>query len=650
MRTRLCPFQRPSRPQPRKTHLNRGQVIVVFAVTLLALIFFAGLAIDSGSLYVTYGQLRRAIDAAAVAAANDYKAEGAGNVAPPLSRMKAAALEVMKLHNLKEINADGTPAMDLKVYVCDRDGDRVRDADLVTFAPEFFNICPDTTTDSARKLVWIDAQLKAPLYFLSLLGFRNVPLRAQAIAEAAPIDLVIVIDTSESMASETGGYGVGAFDPATCNAANNCEPLHSAKVAAKGLIDTLYDGYDHVAIVHYDVMAPATSAIPMREDLTLAKSDVDALQVHDDPPFTKLRPQWFYVHLDSNPTQALQGFNPVYPEDRDGNGLDSDPGAACTLTLPVNTAERWDATIDPFHLTEDGTPCDDASKFDSYDWDADGVYTDNDDTLARQWLLNHGCDLVNNPGACKPIWTYFTTNSTCTGCGIRVGAEVLKRDGRPNSVWVMVFLSDGLVNLSDTPTSNPDIPATFPNGFCNGGIGSYAWGNSCLDIDKGRHTIQVDANGDGDYTDPGDSVYQDFGNSRHCLDNPATTCPPGSVSALSDTTLYSVYDYALDMIDYAGLQKSANTSESAASGSDIAMYSIGLGDAGNTPSGASGPIGEYLLRYMAQIGDDGDRATDPCDGEPSETSCGQYYYSPSGAGLRAIFNEISTRIYSRLTK
>ena len=75
-------------------------------------------------------------------------------------------MEVMKLHNLDETT------MDLQVYVCDQDGDRLRDPTLAIDQPEFYAQCPDTTTDSARKLVWIDATQKAPLYFLSLLGFQ----------------------------------------------------------------------------------------------------------------------------------------------------------------------------------------------------------------------------------------------------------------------------------------------------------------------------------------------------------------------------------------------------------------------------------------------------------------------------------------------
>ncbi len=52
---------------------QHGQVLVIFAVALVALLLFVGLAVDSGVLYVTYGQLKRASDAAAVAAANNFK-------------------------------------------------------------------------------------------------------------------------------------------------------------------------------------------------------------------------------------------------------------------------------------------------------------------------------------------------------------------------------------------------------------------------------------------------------------------------------------------------------------------------------------------------------------------------------------------------
>ncbi len=55
----------------------------------------------------------------------------------------------------------------------------------------------------------------------------------------------------------------------------------------------------------------------------------------------------------------------------------------------------------------------------------------------------------------------FTGLSTCSGCGVRQGANQLKGGGRFGSVWVMVFLSDGAANLSDTHATNDQIPAVL---------------------------------------------------------------------------------------------------------------------------------------------------------------------------------------------
>jgi hypothetical protein len=659
MRIPLCrfhPFNRVRFHLLRKTKPGRGQVIVIFAVTLLAMIFFAGLAIDAGSLYVTYSQLRRAIDAAAVAAANDYKAEGLDpNFADFRPRMRKAAMEVMKLHGLNETD------MDLKLYVCD-DG---------SAAPaDFIILCP-VAPDSPRKLVRIDATLKAPLYFLFLLGFQAVPLESHSVAEAAPIDLVIVIDTSESMANETWDYPTdgSSYDPWTCNHATydpatdptdlRCLPLGNAKDAAKELIKTLYDGYDHVAVVNFDVVAPATDTVPMREDLQDAIDDVEALNVRNDPPIEKIRYKWYPftkdIYGDATKENFVMGFNPVHLEDQSGDGNEDDsvvfqsnPDPSCKKgTLDVanwnsltDMNDRWDSSKSTAGWDGGGIPCDVDNKIESYDMNGDGIYTDQDDLDIRAYLEDGTktypyapcSDASTNPPTCPmPYYYYLTPNSTCTGCGIRVGAQVLKNEGRSNSVWVMVFLSDGLVNLSDTHDSDPTfVTSQFPLGFCTGGLGSFMWGNDCVDNRK-----------------------DDTVSPRYCLlDTSSATCPPGSTYvAGGDTTLYTPYDYALDMVDYAALTDSENAAEVAGEpGTKIAIYSIGLGGAGDVPAGASGPIGEYLLRYAASVGDDGSRKDDPCDGVATQTKCGQYYYTSTGAGLSEIFNDISSRIYSRLTQ
>jgi hypothetical protein len=558
------------------------------------------------------------------------------------------------------------------VYVCDADGNGERDPSLATANPEFFAQCPVTNIAASklgRKLVWLDATVSAPLYFLQLLGFHIVPMTSSSIAEAASIDLVIVIDTSQSMANATVPSING--DPTACNATDTCEPLLSAKNAANSLIDTLYPNYDQVAIVGFDVMAKnfsnhleGSTWYEMRTNLTAAKADVANLKVHDDPD-----PRLVWYDWSSATELVVDGmqtlgyhFNPVYPEDRDGDGLDADPNAdpkECDSAQP-GFDSRW----------QDNKPCDMDTILDAFngddhgtDWGADpahDLYTPAD-TLFSKALVAAGtaCDANNYDSCNPPAWTKLTVNSTCTGCGIRVGAQILKRNGRPKSVWVMVFLSDGVANLSDTSDTVSDrtiVPAGFKNGFCNGGIDSYMWSNGCLDTRKQIKTHNLALNAAGKIKEGAEATsktitVKDFYDTRFCIDTSPTTCPPGSQYVTgANVVKYSVYDYALDMADYAALSTSLNRHEvPEGEGSDISIFSIGLGDLHPNVSG-SNPIGEYLLRYLANVGTDNDRSTDECEGKATEISCGQYYYAPSGAGLRTIFNDISKKIFTRLTK
>jgi hypothetical protein len=95
------------------------------------------------------------------------------------------------------------------------------------------------------------------------------------------------------------------------------------------------------------------------------------------------------------------------------------------------------------------------------------------------------------------------------------------------------------------------------------------------------------------------------------------------------------------------------------------IFTIGLGDqlinntscdttvwGGMEPGGQCEPdVGEQLLRYIANVGDNGDPrpADDPCATKPAGTSCGNYYYSPTGSGLLQVFEAIASRIFTRIT-
>ena len=640
--------------QLNRDRLQRGQSLVIFAFAMIGLIAAVGLAVDAGSMYVRYGQLKRAIDAAAITAANEFK------TGQSLDKLYQAAEEVIKMHEID------MGAVDLEVYICDAytqdlvepysgDSDGTRDRYLQTVEPDFYDRCPNTESGlvAPRKLVWVEATQVAPLYFMSVLGFTDVPLRAHSITEAAPVDLVIVIDVSESMGSDTPGFVPADFNPTDCNTNNTCQPLADAKYAAQELTKKMHQGYDRVALVTFDTSAE-THAIPNIQGITTSLSDdmgqVDAaiqgINLHDDAPFNRLWPMWKNPGLaDGSGPKNYFAFNPVNPEDRDGDGEDADPRFPPCIDVDGtdNTAyanccnlddDRWDE--DPkfsgWNFSNDGFPCDSDKYLDAYDWDQDGVWT----------MSDHDTSVAYLGGSVSDDLLYqLSPLSTCSGCGIREANAILNNHGRAGAVWIIVFLSDGAVNYANVP---PVIPTQYTNGFCFGtalddnpatlavetgtspSMFSWAWNAMCKDRDT---------------------------STRFCIDDDIDTCPPGSVwddpaSKLYREVQYSVFDYALDMTDDTALTEVTGDEPI---GNDIGIFTIGLGAVVKESGGVvTDTYGEDLLRYMAAVGDDGDRTTDPCATVDPKESCGQYYYAPSGEELLPIFEEIANRIYTRISQ
>ena len=599
---------------------NKGQVLVIFAISLLVLLVFIGLAVDGSQLFLNYTRLKRAVDAASVAAANDFRR------ASTLDEMDKAALEILNMHQID------TQTVQIKVYMCDEvnnttglpPGDGIRDPNLATEVPEFYKLCP--ASGLQKKLIYVRAYENSPTYFVSLLGIQTIPISTTAVAEAAPVDLVIVLDTSGSMGRDSTGFNTGDFNPAACNAANNCQPLRAAKDAAKYLINSLYNGYDRAAVVTFDAQAHTRVQLTDNSgDLDAASAAVDSqVKLHYDAPVNKLFASWYNAGTNGR-------FNPVNPEDRDNNGDDADPknSPAADSTVCTPDGSGWFGG-DPNSTPPTGIPCDYSNRNDAFDWDQDGHYSD--DTCAdnpnsdycktTQWIASNGpMSLV----------------STCSGCGIREATANLVREGRSNAVWVIVFLSDGLANMSDTPATYPyvastglGIPSIYPNGFCGGkidvsgtGSGLNYWKSNCVDWDV---------------------------STRYCINNDAATCPPGSTHLTGMASPpYSVEDYARDMTDRAALTivrsdppDPSHYNPSEPVGNDIAIYSVGFGDIA--------ALGEPLLRYMAAVGDDGDRNTDPCVGAAAKQSCGQYYFAQNASDLLPVFQDIASRIYTKISE
>jgi len=595
---KLKPFT-PGKSRPRFSlpkSSERGQSFVLLAVSFFALLAFIGLVTDAGSLYISYTHLQRAVDSAAVAAANNIKYPQS-TYAQRKEKITEAAREMLSIHEI-------TGVSDLEVYLCDDAGKPA----------SFESMCPQSG-QSPRKLAFVQATQESPVFFLQIFGIRNFPLTTSSVGEAAAVDLVLVFDTSESMGVNTTGYDPRNFDPTACNTANSCEPLHTAKEAAKSLVANLFDGYDQVAIVTFDYKA--VTQFNLSTDLLDARDQIDALiTLHDDPPGGLLK--W----TSASPNGGYRKFNPLFPDDRDGDGEDNDPTMRCVDeyvnipdgTLGANEPDMWADQNGPFGSpVMKGDPCDDDDVLDAYDWNENTIfrepdpYPTGDNSAPPNGLPYDPVHLVYEGSAVL---------STCTGCGIREGMNVLRLGGRPTSIWVMVLLSDGVANLSDTHATNPFVPAGFRYGFCGDDPDTGFWSTYCIDPNSGATDVSE----------------------RYCIDADADECPP-STTHTNTSGPYSVEDYALDLIDEAGLTASANSNEPR--GEDIIMYSIGLGTAS---------AGEPLLRYMANVGDEGSRGNDPCASIPALQNCGNYYYTPSAAYLNQIFESIANRIFTKISR
>jgi len=257
----------------KDARLERGQVLVIVTLSVIVLTAIVGLAIDTGLLYISHGKLRRAVDAAALAATAQFR-EGYS-----IDDLEKAALEFLVLNGINDPTAT--------VEICDPS------------APD-----PAICTDPPRKLVRVHATSVVDLTFLSVIGIHQTTISASAVSEAASMDVVLVIDTSESMT-----YGADPsdpmFDPAQCNVAHDCHPFEEVKAAAAAFVDQLYFPYDRVAVVTFDDSARTNLSFSSNKGEVLSK--INNLNV---------------VQPDICPTTT--GPCRLYEVDASGNVIDAD--------------------------------------------------------------------------------------------------------------------------------------------------------------------------------------------------------------------------------------------------------------------------------------------------------------------------------------
>ncbi len=241
---------------------EKGQAIILIAFAFVGLVAMTGLVTDTGLLLIEYGKLKRSVDAAAIAAAQQYRTES-GSDELNKQALENAAIAYLNLNQVQNVS-------NIVVHSCEDEG-----ADR----PALCNPDPINNPNENRKLVEVTASADVQFGFLRVLGFESVTLTTTSIGEAVTLDLVLVIDTSAQMSFETGVESNcnatdntntclrpdSDDDPSICNVADNCQPMRKVKDVALDFIEkALYFPYDRVAIVTMTSQTPGGSRNPMQ--------------------------------------------------------------------------------------------------------------------------------------------------------------------------------------------------------------------------------------------------------------------------------------------------------------------------------------------------------------------------------------------------
>jgi hypothetical protein len=499
---------------------SRGQAIILVALAFVGVIAMVGLAMDGGVLLINYATLKRSVDAASVAAAQQFRK----NYNP--DDMTNAVSEFLEL-NKTQLNQ--SPITNVITETC---------ATAVTADD------PALCTDPPRKLVRVTATQHVTFGFLRVIGIDSTDITASSIGEAASIDMMLVIDTSISMAASTDYVNNGnscaglpytdancandvnpGDDPSVCNTNATCEPMADVLTEAEQFANLLYFPYDRVGVVALTDQVPGDTTTAGRNPIV-----VWDLQSSYDPGVTTIAQAETIDqgNVDNaiagdgvggnNGLTGLKVFQPTtckYAADNvtfapvDNNPGDNSPGPCLNYPPPTNV-------------------------FAGQDCPAYRLSSPNDPTT---------CNNTNGGGGLELAGAEFTDSPTVSV--------------RKDSLWIVVALLTGAPN-SSWPLSWDQTAHNYPNGYCP----SNYWG-SPLCIQTGM-TVSL--------TDP----------TRHAQTNPTNQN-------------YTPLDYARDMADWVSSPASAN-------GQNASIFGICLGNRckhSSAPADATEP--EEFLEYASEI-------------------------------------------------
>ncbi len=363
------------------------------AVLMILLMTMLAFAIDTGYITNTHVELKRAVDAGALA--------GAGALVEGKSKAKAQAYSYVSRNS---VAAEALELEDVEVYLGEWD------ADTRTFRQ---------TSSQPSAIRVVATRKEAPFFFAKVLGHDNFDITEESIATYQPRDIMIVLDYSGSMNDDS-------------------EFRHMGRLGRKAIEDNLYQIYKELGPPKYGKMTWTPKYISSTSHGKIKKT-LGLLGVKYPYPSGNWDDFINYVQRDYDVRRA--GYRKKYGYMTLVNyWLDAKP-------MYKQTPDLWKTSEQPITALKNAVTLflNYVSLADLDDRVGLSVYTSRNGKAVLEHELSYDYSDVDYISRHRQAGHYHTM--TNIGDGIRNAREHLQAAGRNGAYKMIVLMTDGKANM-----------------------------------------------------------------------------------------------------------------------------------------------------------------------------------------------------------
>lgn len=420
---------------------DRGQVLPVMGLMLVVLLATAGLVVDMGHVGYVHAELQAATDAAALAGAQALPKTSATTVATSYSAVTGGQNVRSNLPNVTMVT--GFPK-----------------AMCLVSLQAIGQACAAPLNANA---IQVKQQITIPLYFASVLGFRNYTLTSTATAAMrgstpTPYNVAIILDSTLSMNSTDQNCGAG-ITQMQCALIGVQTLLQTMNPCATNLTTcTIINGQsansvDRVALFTFPNVTSATASI----DSGCTTQIPNNYQYYSSTigPYTMFTAQPGNI----NTTTPWWGVPTAGPYSNPPAGASSYSGTDVTMTGPYNTSLTENVT---YQLTP---------------FLSDYKTSDNATSLNPNSSLVMATGYVSNCTGVLPSNFDGEEGTYYAGAIYAAQAALVQEQSYfPGSKNVIILLSDGDANVGQSWNGFSSMPAANNSGYYPSYVGDCGQG------------------------------------------------------------------------------------------------------------------------------------------------------------------------------